>query len=371
MFGVCVQTPALADNAGRKFFEAIPDKWAALPKTSIRHPNGTASFSVDSATDNGYLIIQDEVMPLLSSGVKQWYCMAPDSEGFETIWQNDRLEGIEYANEPPTKIPSVWANGEAYMTAFKAYYDGLAVDLQSKVFFHSGKPETLFYAPEGTSDTLIAKHQSAWDACIAAVVDGYPNRVATTHKLRSDYPLEKEAFYDDIIKRYRTAFGSDVLIRFAEYKLDDGVEDTTEAVLLLAQFLIVMSKMIYTYPDNIHSGSYQQGVGTGTINLLGRNESNEWAESWVTSMWTDFYEVMATGAYIETTQTDKPDDVHVAMFVMPNGDKKLLYSNMSDSDETLSIPKPRRFKCWAAGGGCTRTYDQKLLANTAGVITLR
>jgi hypothetical protein len=336
MLGLCIQAPELKDRNGLRFWEAKPQAWAQLPKTFLRHPNGTAIYDIESSDDARFNMVKSELFGTLPNEVKQDICFPPQlPAGTVAAWATPRTARIVYGNEPPMHIPDIWESGIAYAEGYKTFYDSLPNSFKENVWFQSGKEEILNFA-QGLPDRLIQKHFSVKSAMIECVSEGYPARVATTHKLRPDYPGNAYWFYRALLNMYRDAYGHKVKLLFHEYKLDDGVTDTEDAVLLLAQFLIVMSRLIYE-SDTIDGGAYQQGAGTGTVNLIGRNENQEWVTTWLTQLWIEFGHVLINAKFIETEQIERPDYVSIEAYEFRSGTKYLLFCNRG-SDEYINLP---------------------------------
>jgi hypothetical protein len=368
MLGLCVQAPELTDRQGRRFWEALPATWQGLPKTFIRHPNGTACYDVQDANDDRYRMVTQELFAGLPMSVRHDLTIGPQLHPSAVVaWQTARTRRIVYGNEPPMHIPSVWSTAGAYAQGYRTFVISLPEALRPLVWFQSGKEEVLYHRPPEATPQLLAKHQAVKEATVALVQEGYPPQVATTHKLRPDYPGPAREFYRHLLDLYRQAYGPKVRLLFHEYKLDDGVEDTEDAVLLLAEFLVVMSRIIYE-SDTVAGGAYQQGAGTGTVNLIGRDRDGDWTTGWLTELWTAFGNVLKVGSLVETTQEERPAHVNIEGFDIGGGRTVLLYSNRGP-EEPLKLPAAR-FRYWSAGGVTEGQYRNALPAHSAGLIEL-
>ena len=335
--GVCVQDPTLVDTQGRKFYEAIPDRWRTMPKSLIRHPNGSAIYTIESAQDAKFLLFRDTILAEQPGSVG-WQIDFPPQLPASTLtsWVNAKVERIGFANEPPNHITSVWADGAAYADAFKAFYDACPEDLKDKVWFQSGKPEVIRYGADvGLGAQAIAKHQSVIDAMEAVVAEGYPARVLTTHKMDDRYPADKLAFYRQMMDDYRASYGADVKVVFTELKWKAAVVVDLDSLLALAEVMLIMSRLMQEYPDNFVGAAYQQGSGTGTINLIGRDESSEWTYTAQGELWNLFAGKFMRCSYLGTEATEKPDGVQVEI-VRSCGRSYAMFSNTTENAVTLN-----------------------------------
>lgn len=330
--GLCMQDPTLADTESRKFFEAQPDRWRDLPKSLLRHPNGTAVYSVDSAQDAKFLFFRDTVLAAQPESVG-WQIDFPPALPASTLtsWANSKLERIGYANEPPNHIPDVWADGAAYAADFEAFYDACPAEFKDRVWFQSGKPEVIRYGADvGLGEQAVAKHQSVIDAMEATVAKGYPARVLTTHKMDDRYPADKLDFYREIMTDYRASYGMGVKVVFTELKWKAAVVVDLDSLLAMAEVMLILARLKQEYAENLVGAAYQQGAGAGTINLIGRDEANAWTWTAQGELWNLFAGKMMNCVYLGSEATDKPDGVQVEV-VRSCGRSYAMFSNTTQS----------------------------------------
>jgi hypothetical protein len=335
--GVCMQDPSLVDPQGQRFFEALPDRWRDLPKSLIRHPNGSAIYAIDSAQDAKFLLARDTILAEQPGSVG-WQIDFPPQLPASTLtsWANDRLERISFGNEPPNHITSVWADGDEYADDFRAFYDACPEAYKDLVWFQSGKPEVIRYGADvGLGAQAVAKHQSVIDAMEAVVAEGYPARVMTTHKMDDRYPTDKLAFYREIMGDYRASYGTGVKVVFTELKWKAAVVVDLDSLLAMAEVMLILARLKQEYPSNLVGAAYQQGSGVGTINLIGRDESNVWTWTAQGALWNLFAGKLMRCTYLGSESTDRPDGVQVEI-VRSCGRTYAMYSNTTQDAVSIN-----------------------------------
>ena len=371
MMGVNLQTPTLADKQGRRIDESpLKVDYEALYKNYIRKPNGSESYKIKDTNDPEVQYLLNNIFPDLPESVGHditWPPQLPPQRLLD--WVTPRLKRIAVFNEPPmhTKPGDVFETAEDCIKKMVQFYNAHP-NYQDIMFFHSGKPEVVeleLANPKG-----VALHREYLEKMSQMVAEQkLPARIATTHKLERGYGSDKLTFYRDLLNDYRWYFGHDVKVLFHEYKWARSEEDTLEQVLLAAEFLLVMSRLIFEEGDVIEGGSFQNLAGPGTTNIFGLNNptDRQWEKGGMFNLWNLFTDAFTNGQYIETLATDRPVEVQVEVFKVGNR-YQALYSNLSNEDVQLALPARSMKFINGSLSVKEQAFDKVLRANTCGVI---
>ena len=373
LMGVNFQTPSIEDKSGNTLQDSQQaGRFFDLCMDYMRQPNGSETYYIKNRNDKNVQAFYNDILPKLPSDVKHditWPLQVPARD--IPNWNHGRLNRIAFFNEMPMHT----GNGKEFATV----EDGVQalVDFCSNasgwsdlLWFHTGKPELLGRNLIGSKgeDT----HREYLEQTAAMVKAGkLPNRIATTHKLNSDYSDDPFAFYTDMLQRYRNYFGDDVKVLFHEYKNKSGEMDSFEQVQLVAQFLTIMSRLKYE-TGNVEGGSFQCVGGPGTTNIFGLNNPQErkWVTATMYKLWEMFASVAREGVYVDSTIEDKSPNVDASVFKVDR-DYCIIYSNVGNTDEHLPIPASTIEYIDSSMERKEGSFVKKLPANSVGVVWQR
>ena len=371
MMGVNLQTPTLTDKQGRQIDESpLKADYEALYKNYIRKPNGSESYKIKDTNDPEVQYLLNNIFPDLPESVGHDITWPPQLQPQRLLdWVTPRLKRIAVFNEPPmhTKPGDSFENVEDCIRKMIQFYNAHP-NYQNIMFFHSGKPEVVeleLVNPKG-----VALHKEYLEKMSQMIAEQkLPARIATTHKLERGYGSDKSTFYRDLLNDYRWYFGQDVKVLFHEYKWARSEEDTLEQVLLAAEFLLVMSRLIFEEGDVIEGGSFQNLAAPGTTNIFGLNNptDRQWEKGGMFNLWNLFTDAFIYGQYVETLATDRPVEVQVEVFKVGNR-YQALYSNLSNEDVQLALPARSMKFINGSLSVKEQAFDKVLRANTCGVI---
>jgi hypothetical protein len=345
-------------------------EFTALPLAFIRHPAGSHSDDIVNTQDANTQYILNTFLPLFPSCSHDFTYPAQLPIEDLTDWVTARTGRITLLNEPPNRIPSLYADGAAAVTIQKAIY-AAHPNLQGKMWFQTGKPEVVRY-PDMSSPGSVAKHEDCLDAAAEAVTAGLlPARIVTTHKLIDDYPSDLLGFYRTLMEDYVDYFGNDVEICFQEFNYKEEEFESLQGVLAAAEFLLILARL-RAEGYAINGAAYHQGFAVGTANLIGLNAPSGQG-SWVTGamykLWKLFGSKLDNSEYMLTSVTDQEDDCQVGI-VRDRWRRYALYSNRGAAKtlnldgvtiEYLDSALTNKFSRWTGS----------VPANSCGVVRLR
>jgi hypothetical protein len=371
LLGLSTRNPLNTDSAGLKLRDSsLWQSFVDLPKAFIRHTAGSHSDDILNTQDAAMQHVLTSIMPALPDSVGHdftWPAQLPIED--LTDWVTERTGRITLLNEPPNRIPSLYANGAAAVEIQKAIY-AAHPDLQSKMWIQTGKPEVVRYPEQSTTGT-VAKHEDCLAATQAAVTLGLlPARIVTTHKLLDAYPSDRLAFYRQLMADYVTYFGANVEVCFQEFNYADEDTESVTGMLMAAEFLLILARL-KGEGYNISGAAYHQGFAVGTSPIFGLNAPSGQG-SWVTGlmyeMWTMLGGKLDDGQLMLTTVTDQPDRCQVVI-VRSGWRRFALYSNIG-SAQTVNLDGVT-LEYVNSTGTKTGTWTGSLPANSCGVVRLR
>jgi len=363
-----IQIATQLDANGQTFREAFPAEWAYIALQTIRSPNGTEIYSIVNTSDADVREVLDVMIPF--KGCRSDVTWPPQLDPVTDIqaMTSSATQRLVFGNEPPSHIPTVWADGAAYATEAKTWYDALSSANQAIAWEQTGKPEVIRYSLTGA--TGIAKHQDCLDELSTKVKAGdLPARIATTHKLNDGYITDRTTFYQEMVSDYKTYFGNDVKLLFHEYKLKSSLVDNLEQLQLVMEFWLVMARLKFQEGDTIEGGCFQQLAGVGTTNIFGMDNTLALGGIWRLNMMYYLFNIarpMYEQPYIYTEQTGRPTNVQAEMF---GTDKKrwTFFNNFGNRQE-LSTDGQKLTYIDSGLTVKTKQWDGFMPANSVGVV---
>lgn len=315
-FGAGIQEATKQDSNGLKFYQALPNQWSGLYLHALRSPNGTDIYDIVDTNDADVREALDTLVP--TKGCESHVTWPPQLDVSTDIQAltSDYTARLVYGNEPPSHMPSVWADGAAYASDAETWYNGLSAQNQNRAYFQTGKPEVIRYSLAGSN--TLAKHQDCLDELSTKILAGdLPPRIATTHKLSDQYQSDRYDLYKQMILDYQSYFGNDVRLMFHEYKLKDAQTDTIDQLQIVMEFWLVMSRLKFEYRSTLNGGCFQQLSGAGPNNIFGLTalpqNGGVWRVGGMYALWNLMYD-MRTRAYMYSTHIDKPDSIQLEAF---------------------------------------------------------
>lgn len=371
LLGMSIQEPQRQDQLGQTIdSSSLSSQWMVAPRESIRFPAGTDSYDLTSWNEAKMQYFFNVFMPKYPSSIHNDQTWPPQIPTADYInWVTAQTRKICLGNEPPNHTPSVWADGAAYVTWAKSVYDYYPA-LQNQMWIQSGKPEVIRY--NLASSNGILNHKSHLSADSTAVVLGWlPPRIITTHKLSDQYPVsDKLLMYDTLVNDYKDIFGDNVQICFQEYKLAGAEQISMKAILLVAEFQLVMSRLRYIYGNTINGGTFQQGFAAGNHNYMGLESSSNqiWVKTAFTDLWDRFGNVFISGKYKETIVQNRPAKLQIELFEIPTG-TVYLYCNFDTVDIPFNLTNVVNFEFVDNVDSIkTEEYNNLIPAMSAGLI---
>jgi hypothetical protein len=344
MLGVNLKTPQLENKSGITVQDSyLGESYISLYKNFIRKPNGSESYLIKSINDPKVRYLIDEVFPLLPDSVGHDITWPPQLDIADIHnWITPRLKRIAVFNEPPMHIGSnkEFSSAADCTTKMIGVYNAVSDDLKKIMYFHTGKPEVVklgLVSPSG-----IKTHSECLQLLSDAVRSNkLPARIATTHKLEYGYATDRLKFYRDLINDYKSYFGDNVSVLFHEYKWMGDDNDTLDQVMLVAEFWLIMSRLIFETNNNIEGGSYHCLADPGRSNIFGLDNpiDREWVGGGMLNLWNLFSDVFVNGTYVDTTFINKPDNVQIEAFEYGTYKKiNYLYTNIGSTDVEIILP---------------------------------
>jgi len=371
LLGLSTRNPSNTNSLGQKLKDSsLWQDFLGLPKAFIRHTAGSHSDDIVDTNDVNMQYMLTDFMPALPASVLHDFTYPAQLPVEDlTDWVTARTGRITLLNEPPNRIPSLYANGAAAVAAQRAIYDAHP-NLQAKMWVQTGKPEVVRY-PENSTAGAVAKHQDCLNATAAAVAAGQlPARIVTTHKLLDAYPSDRLGFYRQLMADYVTYFGSSVEVCFQEFNYADEDTESLAGMLLAAEFLLILSRL-KGEGYNISGAAYHQGFAVGTSQIFGLNAPSgqgSWVKGLIYEMWSMLGKKLDDGQLMLTTVTDQPDRAQVV--IIRSGWRRFaLYSNIGAAQAVNLDGVTLEYV--NSLGKLSGSWSGSLPANSCGVVRLR
>lgn len=371
LLGLSVRDPFNEDSQDRRILDSpLAQEFLDLPKGSIRHTAGSQSDNISDTNDPEMQYALTTLLPALPESVTHDFTWPPQLPVEDlTDWVTQRTGRITIFNEPPNRIPSIYANGQVAVDQQKIVYSAHP-NLQSKMWIQTGKPEIVRY-PELSDPSAMAKNQSCLDAASSAVIAGeLPARIVTTHKIYDAYPADKLAFYRQLMEDYKTYFGDNVEVCFQEFNYAESESNSVAHALACGEFLLILARL-KGEGYNISGAAYHQGFAVGTSNIFGLDGpsgTGNWGTGFMYLMWDMFGKKLRDGKLNVTTVTNQPDRTQV--IIVSSGWRRFaLYSNVGAA-QSVNLDGVT-FEYVNSSGSQSAVWSGTLPANSVGVVRLR